>query len=168
MQAARKAVETIKETAANIGASAKSGLDKTKATVHEKAERMTAHDPTQKDMATQKKEERINHAEMEKQEAREHNAAAKQSATAGHMAEGHYTATGPGTETATYSTTGEYGQPMGANHMSATHGHGLGHGELMEDVMGSHQVGMNTGMGRTTGHNTHVGGTAPRSGPDFS
>jgi len=36
MQAARKAVETIKETAANIGASAKSGLEKTKATVQEK------------------------------------------------------------------------------------------------------------------------------------
>lgn len=36
MQAAKKAVETIKETAANIGASAKSGLEKTKATVQEK------------------------------------------------------------------------------------------------------------------------------------
>lgn len=36
MQAAKKAVETIKETAANIGASAKSGLEKTRATVQEK------------------------------------------------------------------------------------------------------------------------------------
>lgn len=36
MQAAKKAVETIKETAANVGASAKSGLEKTKATVQEK------------------------------------------------------------------------------------------------------------------------------------
>lgn len=36
MQAAKKAVETIKETAANIGASAKSGLEKTKAAVQEK------------------------------------------------------------------------------------------------------------------------------------
>lgn len=36
MQGAKKAGETIKETAANIGASAKSGMDKTKATVQEK------------------------------------------------------------------------------------------------------------------------------------
>lgn len=36
MQAAKKAIETFKETAANIGASAKSGLEKTKATIQEK------------------------------------------------------------------------------------------------------------------------------------
>jgi uncharacterized protein YbjQ (UPF0145 family) len=36
MQAAKKAVENMKETAANIGASAKSGMEKTKATVQEK------------------------------------------------------------------------------------------------------------------------------------
>lgn len=36
MQTAKKAVESVKETAANIGASAKSGLEKTKATIHEK------------------------------------------------------------------------------------------------------------------------------------
>jgi len=36
MQAAKKAVESVKETAANIGASAKSGLEKTKATLQEK------------------------------------------------------------------------------------------------------------------------------------
>ncbi|PNX54414.1 seed maturation protein, partial [Trifolium pratense] len=36
MQAAKKAVENMKETAANMGASAKSGMEKTKATVQEK------------------------------------------------------------------------------------------------------------------------------------
>jgi hypothetical protein len=36
MQGAKKAGETIKETAANIGASAKSGMEKTKATLQEK------------------------------------------------------------------------------------------------------------------------------------
>ena len=36
MQGAKKAVESVKETAANIGASAKSGMEKTKATVQEK------------------------------------------------------------------------------------------------------------------------------------
>lgn len=66
---------------------------------------MSASDLMQKDMATEKKEERINQAEMEKHEAREHNAAAKESATGGHVTEGHYTATaaatGPGAKTAT-------------------------------------------------------------------
>ncbi|KAJ1409877.1 Late embryogenesis abundant protein [Sesbania bispinosa] len=169
MQAAKKAVETIKETAANIGASAMSGLEKTKATIQEKTERMSANDPVQKDMATQKKEEKINHAEMNKQEAREHNAAAKQSATTGHVTEGHYTPTGPGTETATYSITGPQGQQMGATQMSVVplHGHGLGHEELNVDVVGSHSTGNNTGMSTTMAHNTHVGGTALGSGPNF-
>lgn len=36
MQGAKKAGETIKETATNVGASAKSGMEKTKATVQEK------------------------------------------------------------------------------------------------------------------------------------
>ena len=36
MQGAKKAGETIKETASNIGASAKSGMEKTKAAVQEK------------------------------------------------------------------------------------------------------------------------------------
>ncbi|KAI4348772.1 hypothetical protein L6164_009453 [Bauhinia variegata] len=66
MQVAKKAVESVKETAANIGASAKSGMEKTKAV---------------EEMATRKKEERIHLAELEKQEARNHNAAVRQSAT---------------------------------------------------------------------------------------
>ena len=36
MQAAKKAIESVKETAANMGASAKSGFEKTKATLQEK------------------------------------------------------------------------------------------------------------------------------------
>ncbi|KAJ0566674.1 putative Late embryogenesis abundant protein, LEA_1 subgroup [Helianthus annuus] len=60
--------------AADIGASAKSGIEKTKATMQEKGERMTAHDPTRKEMATKKKEVGINQAEYEKQVAREQNA----------------------------------------------------------------------------------------------
>ncbi|KAI4300693.1 hypothetical protein L6164_034041 [Bauhinia variegata] len=36
MQSAKKAAESVKETAANVGASAKSGMEKTKATVQEK------------------------------------------------------------------------------------------------------------------------------------
>ena len=145
---------------------------------------MTAHDPVQKEMATEKKEERIQQAEREKHEAREHNAA-------GHMDQAHYTTTGPGSGTATYSTTGPGsgpatystigdGQPMGATQMSSIpereHGyglglrqvHGLGRGERHEEVMGSNPTGTNIGMSRTTVHNAQMGGTAPGSGPDFS
>nr|AAG15417.1 seed maturation protein [Glycine tomentella] len=153
MQGGKKAGESIKETAANIGASAKAGMEKTKATVQEKAERMTARDPMQKEFATQKKEAKINQAELDKQAARQHNTAAKQSATAGHMGHGHH-ATGTGTGTATYSTTGEYGQSMGAQQTSAMP---TGHGT--EGVVGSHPIGTNRGPGGTgTAHNTRAGG----------
>lgn len=114
-------------------------------------ERMTAHDPIEKDMASQKKEERINQAEWNKQEAKELNAANKQ-ATA---------ATGTGTGAHSYSTTGVTGQPTGTHQMSAVPGHGTGHptGQVVEGVVGSHPIGTNTGTGKTTaGHNTRVGG----------
>lgn len=100
---------------------------------------MTARDPVQKEMATEKKQAKINQAELDKQAAREHNTAAKQSATAGHMG------TGTGTGSATYSTTGTYGQPMGAHQTSALPGHG----------------GTD---GTATAHNTRVGGNPNASG----
>ncbi|KAG5006794.1 hypothetical protein JHK82_024734 [Glycine max] len=106
MQAAKKAIETFKETAANIGASAKSGLEKTKATIQEKNEKMNAEDQTQMDMATKRKEEKINQAEMEKQQARKYYAAAKQYAMAEHMAKGNHDTAGPRIETATHITSG--------------------------------------------------------------
>nr|AAG37453.1 seed maturation protein LEA 4 [Glycine tomentella] len=108
MQEGKKAGESIKETAANIGASAKAGMEKTKATVQEKAERMTARDPMRKELATQKKDAKMSQAELDKQAARQHNTAARQAATAGHMGQGHRT---PGT--ATYSTTGNTDNPWG-------------------------------------------------------
>ncbi|XP_058771330.1 18 kDa seed maturation protein-like [Vicia villosa] len=160
MQATKKAVETIKETAANIGASAKSGLEKTKATVQEKGEIMSASDPVQKEMATEKKEERINQAEMQKREAREYNAAVKMC----HVTEGY---TGPTIETAAgYSIIGDYGsgQPMATDNVSTIPGIGLG---LGADVMGSHPIETNTGMDTTTAEArvVHVDGSVPGSGP---
>lgn len=116
---------------------------------------MTARDPVQKEMATEKKQAKINQAELDKQAAREHNTAAKQSATAGHMG------TGTGTGSATYSTTGTYGQPMGAHQTSALPGHGTGQptGHVTEGVVGSHPIGTNRGTdGTATAHNTRVGG----------
>ncbi|KAF8007195.1 hypothetical protein BT93_K1250 [Corymbia citriodora subsp. variegata] len=167
MQPMKNAAASAKETVANIGASAKSGMEKTKAVAQEKMEKMTAHDPVQKEMATERKNERMEEAEVNKQMAREENAASKQSTAAtGHMAMAN-TTTGPGATTtttgttATYSTTGATGRPTGAHQMSALPGHGTGQpaGQVVEGVAGSHPVGTNTGTGRTTAHNTRVGGT---------
>lgn len=116
---------------------------------------MSARDPMEKEIATEKKEERINQAEMEKQEAREYNAAVKM-----------YHMTGPTTETASgYSTIGDYGtgQPMATDNVSTIPGIGLG---LGADVMGSHPIDeTNMGMGTTTeAHVVHVDGAVPGSG----
>ncbi|WRX25401.1 Late embryogenesis abundant protein [Theobroma cacao] len=151
-------MQSIKETAANIAASAKAGLEKTKATVEEKVEKLTAHDPVQKEMATQKKEERIHQAELDKQEARLHNAVAKQASR-----EDGYTATG----THTYTATGTHvfddwdrGQPTGARQMSAFPGHGTGQPTVQVDVgrAEAHPIGIKTGAGGSKTHNTRVEG----------
>ncbi|KAK1420759.1 hypothetical protein QVD17_22607 [Tagetes erecta] len=66
----------VKETAANIAASAVSGMEKTKAVIDEKVEKISTSDPVEKDMATLRKEDRIRLAELRKQEAYNQNAAA--------------------------------------------------------------------------------------------
>ncbi|XVE61253.1 hypothetical protein DITRI_Ditri06bG0024800 [Diplodiscus trichospermus] len=152
-------MQSIKEKTANVAASAKAGLEKTKAAVEEKVEKATAHDPIQKGMATEKKEERIRQAELDKQEARQHNAAAKQAGR-----DGGYTATGTAAYTAsgthTYSTTGESGNPTGTHQMSALPGHGTGHpvGQVIEGRAEARLVGTNPGVGGPTSHNTRVEG----------
>lgn len=118
-----------------------------------KAEKMKTRDPVVKEMATQKKEGRINQAEMQKREAMEHNAAMKQSAGAG-------TGTGLGLGTATHSTTGHVGHGTGTHQMSALPGHGTGQptGRVVEGTAVTDPIGKNTGTGRTTAHNSRVGG----------
>ncbi|KAI3742348.1 hypothetical protein L1987_60028 [Smallanthus sonchifolius] len=69
-------MQAVKETAANIAASALSGMEKTKAVIDEKVEKISTSDPTEKDMATLRKEDRIRLAELRKQEAYNQNAAA--------------------------------------------------------------------------------------------
>ncbi|CAI8614092.1 unnamed protein product [Vicia faba] len=172
MQGAKKAGETIKETAANIGASAKSGMEKTKATVQEKTEKMSARDPVQKEAATQKKEAKQNQAELDKQIAREHNAAVKESTTAAQMGQAHHNAgtgtttyptTGTHHVTGTYSTTGNHGHHTGAHERSAIPGHHTDH--VTEGVVGSHPIGINRGTdGTATAHNTRVGGNPNATG----
>lgn len=69
-------MQAVKETAANIAASALSGMEKTKAVLDEKVEKISTSDPVEKDMATLRKEDRIRMAELRKQEAYNQNAAA--------------------------------------------------------------------------------------------
>ncbi|KVI12044.1 late embryogenesis abundant protein 46-like [Cynara cardunculus var. scolymus] len=69
-------MQAVKETAANIAASAVSGLDKTLAVIDEKVEKISTSDPVEKDMATLRKEDRIRMAELRKQQAYSQNAAA--------------------------------------------------------------------------------------------
>ncbi|XP_058748582.1 18 kDa seed maturation protein-like [Vicia villosa] len=134
MQGAKKAGETIKETAANIGASAKSSMEKTKATVQEKTEKMSARDPVQKEAATQKKEAKMNQAELDKQMAREHNAA-----------------------------TGNHGHHTGGHEMSAIPGHHTDHvteGVVGSHPIGINRGTDRT----ATAHNTRVGGNPNATG----
>ncbi|OIT04464.1 PREDICTED: protein LE25-like [Nicotiana attenuata] len=87
-------MQPAKEKAANVAASAKAGMEKTKAVVGEKAEKLTTSDPVQKQMATEKKKERIHQAEMDKLAAQEQNAASRQAAATGGTTA--YTASGGG------------------------------------------------------------------------
>ncbi|KAL0334229.1 UNVERIFIED_CONTAM: Late embryogenesis abundant protein 46 [Sesamum angustifolium] len=149
-------MQSAKETASNVAASAKSGMEKTKATVQEKAERMTTRDPIQKDMATQKKEERILEAERQKQEAREHNAAARQTG-GGAYGEGYTTGT----------TGGTTGGVLGHDYTTGTGGTGAG-GYTAEGGLGSDypqgtmggMTGTGTGAGRMRHQDPSTGGGA--------
>ncbi|XP_010672665.2 late embryogenesis abundant protein 46 [Beta vulgaris subsp. vulgaris] len=165
MQTGKKAVESVKETASNIAASAKSGMDKTKATVQEKVDKMKADDDYDKALASEKKQDRVTEAELRKQQAMSHNAAEKdaKTAVAGQTGTGGtgYGTTGP---QYSHSTTGATGYPTGAHQMSAMPGHGTGEpagGHVMDGTaVGSHPIGRGTGTNTrsSTAQNRHVGG----------
>ncbi|XP_009779119.1 protein LE25 [Nicotiana tabacum] len=107
-------MQGAKEKAANAAASAKSGMGKTKATIEEKAERMTTRDPLKKEMATEKKDERKTAAELSKREANDQNAAARDGGALG------YTTTGaPEYSTTAYDPTEDVtggGGPVRSGH----------------------------------------------------
>ncbi|CAL9073699.1 unnamed protein product, partial [Musa textilis] len=84
MEAGKSAMASVKETAGNVAASAKAGMDKTKATVQEKVEKMTAHTPMEKALAEERKLEKVREAEINKQETMQQNAAAQQQTRAAH------------------------------------------------------------------------------------
>ncbi|GJN40366.1 hypothetical protein PR202_gb29572 [Eleusine coracana subsp. coracana] len=75
-------LESAKEAAANVGASAWAGKEKTHAMVEEKVAKARAHDPAEKAAADARMQERIRSAEAAKQDAMRHNAAAKERAIA--------------------------------------------------------------------------------------
>ncbi|CAK7342350.1 unnamed protein product [Dovyalis caffra] len=159
----------MKETAANTAASAKAGMEKTKAAMQEKVEKMSAHDPVQKQMASEKKQERMTQAELDKLEAKQHNAASRQAGTATGR-HGQYTAEGTGAymtsgqDAHTHSATGVPSHPTGTHQMSAMPGRGTGQpygGQLEEGVTRTHPSGL---PGDTTGHNTRAGGTGYGTG----
>ncbi|KAK6941922.1 Late embryogenesis abundant protein, LEA_1 subgroup [Dillenia turbinata] len=134
MQAAKNAAEAVKEKAANIGASAKAGMEKSKAVAQEKTDKMTAHTQMEKEMAEEKKNKRMAEAEYHKQEAKESNAAARRatSAPGGHPM---------------YSTGGT-DNPTGATEVPA--------GRVTEGTVESRPMGVGTGTGGTTVHKTRV------------
>ncbi|KAL3357804.1 hypothetical protein AABB24_018147 [Solanum stoloniferum] len=144
-------MEAAKKSAANVAASAKSGMEKTKAVVTEKAEKLTTSDPVQRQMATEKKEQRIHQAEMDKLAAQEQNAASRQEAATGGTTA--YTATGGGVGLG-HTTTGTHGMTAGhtgLGHTTGTHGitpshTGLGH------TAGTHDVGVTGTHGTAAGH----------------
>ncbi|KAL2483146.1 18 kDa seed maturation protein [Forsythia ovata] len=94
-------MQSAKETAANVASSAKSSLEKSKATAQEKAEKMTSRDPVQKEMATEKKEAKIHEAERQKHEMSQ---AAKAGRTTGYST-GAHSATGHATTGTGYTDT---------------------------------------------------------------
>ncbi|KAJ0988127.1 hypothetical protein J5N97_006483 [Dioscorea zingiberensis] len=131
-------MEAAKETAANIGASAKSGKEKTKAIIQEKMENMTAHTQVEKEEAEKKKQERVRKAEAEKLEAMEENAAAREQIHAGY---GH-----PGDHRRSPAVPGE-------DHVEA-------------GVASSRPIGLDTGTGTpAAAHNPRVGSTHPDDQP---
>ena len=168
-------MQGLKDTAANIAASAVSGMEKTKATVQEKVENMSSHDPEQREMARERKEERITQAELDKQEAKQYRAAASKYAASATGGQGYYTGEATdgymtsGHDTRTHSATEDTGYPMGAHQMSAMPGQRTGQpygGQVEEGMVSTYPGGLSGDS--TTGHNTRAGGTAFRTGTDHS
>ncbi|KAG5555542.1 hypothetical protein RHGRI_006249 [Rhododendron griersonianum] len=131
-------MQGAKETASNVAASAKSELEKAEATAQEKVEKTKTRDPVEKEMARERKEDRVTQAELDKQEAR------------GHTGTHDYTATGTGTGAPDYLT----GDPGYTTGVQPTH-------RQTEAVVGSQNPpGEYTGTGRTgVGHPDQREGT---------
>jgi len=78
-----------KEKMSNMGTTVKEGMDKTKASAQEKVEKVTAHNPADKEIAREKKEIKQTEAEMRANAARVEHKAEKEAANIGGGA-GHH------------------------------------------------------------------------------
>lgn len=112
---------------------------------------MTAHHPAEKEMAEQKKQDKIREAEIAKREAKEQNAAAREQAHAGYTG-GPITTAYPSAAAAGHHTTGAPGQVAG----DPTRGH------VISGALESHPIGKETGTARpATALNPHAGTANP-------
>lgn len=135
MQAGKNAMQSTKEAAANVGASARAGMDKSRAAVQGQVEKATARNAADKDAAEVRRQERVQAAEEEKQHAMAANAAAKERATGG---------------------AGAYHPSQGAPGGPACGAADGGH--VQDGVAESWPVGTATGTARpSAAHNPHVG-----------
>ncbi|CAO2168741.1 unnamed protein product [Urochloa humidicola] len=142
MQAGKSAMEATKEAAANLGASANAGMQKTRAAVQGQVEKATAHNAADKAAADANQRERVRAAEEEKQAAMRANAAAKERATGAHPSQG---VPGIAGDAAVHQgQPGHGGAPVG--------------GHVEAGVGETRPVARATGTTRTSAaHNPHVG-----------
>ncbi|KAL5219994.1 hypothetical protein ABZP36_024707 [Zizania latifolia] len=140
MQAGKSAMESTKEAAANVGAAARAGMDKTRAAVQGQVEKATAHNASDKEAAEVRRQERVQAAEEEKQHDMRFNAVAKERATGGPGAPYHPSLQGaPGVD----AQAGRHHQPTG--------------GHVEAGVGESRPVGTATGTARPrAAHEPHV------------
>ncbi|EES14774.1 hypothetical protein BDA96_07G092400 [Sorghum bicolor] len=150
MQAGKTAMEATKEAAANVGASANAGMQKTRAAVQGQVEKATAHNASDRAAAEANQRERVRAAELEKQDAMRANAAAKERAT-GAATYQHPSQGAPGIVDASR-------QGYGAGGAAPAGGH-------VEDGVGeTRPVARATGTARpSAAHNPHVGSDFPQA-----
>ncbi|CAL5011735.1 unnamed protein product [Urochloa decumbens] len=142
MQAGKSAMEATKEAAANLGASANAGMQKTRATVQGQVEKATAHNASDKAAVEANQRERVRAAEEEKQAAMRANAAAKKRAAGAHPSHG-----APGIADASAAHQGQPG-----------HGGAPVGGHVEAGVGETRPVARATGTTRTSAaQNPHVG-----------
>nr|AJA33568.1 late embryogenesis abundant protein LEA1-2 [Pinus tabuliformis] len=104
-------MQTAKEKMSNMGSDVKEGMDKAKASAQEKVEKVTAHNPADKEIAREKKDVKQTEAEMRANAGRAENRAEKEEAKqTGHTHTAQHSAgnIGGGTAYTNVGTPGTY------------------------------------------------------------
>jgi hypothetical protein len=142
-------MEATKEAAANVGASANAGMQKTRAAVQGQVEKATAHNASDRAAAEAKQRESVRAAELEKQDAMRANAAAKERATGGAATYQHPSQGAPGIVDASRQGYGGGAAPAG--------------GHVEDGVGETRPIARATGTERpSAAHNPHVGSDFPQ------